>query len=74
MTNLPNDDLKAIGCEKILLDEPSGVAAISTEIEKPVALKSRLRCRICFWLDGVDAVKKGQIVITGKHLTGLGGV
>ena len=71
MTNLPNDDLKTVGCEKILLDELSGAAATSTEIEKPAALKTRLRCRLCFWLDGVDEVKKGQIAIAGRHFLAL---
>ena len=34
---------------------------ISTETEKQVLLKSRRRCCLCFWLDGVDEVQKGQI-------------
>ncbi len=71
MTNLPNDDIKTAGCEKILLDELSGAAATSTEIEKPAALKSSLRCCLCFWLDGVDAVRKGQIAIISRHFLAL---
>ena len=34
---------------------------ISTETEAHILLKSRRRCCLCFWLDGVDEVQKGQI-------------
>ena len=34
---------------------------IPPEVQKQVLLKSRRRCCLCFWLDGVDKVVKGQI-------------
>ena len=34
---------------------------VSKETEKQILLKSRRRCCLCFWLDGEDAVQKGQI-------------
>lgn len=34
---------------------------IPVEVQKQVLLKSRRRCCLCFWLDGVDEVVKGQI-------------
>ena len=34
---------------------------ISKETEKLVVLKSRRRCCLCYWQDGVDEVQKGQI-------------
>jgi len=34
---------------------------IPADIQKQVLLKSRRRCCLCFWLDGVDEVVKGQI-------------
>jgi len=32
-----------------------------SKTEQQVLLKSRRRCCLCFWLDGVDKVQKGQI-------------
>lgn len=34
---------------------------IPAKVEKQLLLKSRRRCCLCFWLDGVDEVVKGQI-------------
>mgnify|MGYP003108983378 CR=1 FL=1 len=34
---------------------------IPAEVQKQVLLNSRRRCCLCFWLDGVDEVVKGQI-------------
>jgi len=34
---------------------------VSKETEQQVLLKSRRRCCLCFWLEGVDEVQKGQI-------------
>lgn len=34
---------------------------ISADTQKQVLLKSRRRCCLCFWLEGVDDVVKGQI-------------
>lgn len=34
---------------------------IPAEVQKQVLLKSRRRCCLCFWLNGVDDVVKGQI-------------
>ena len=34
---------------------------IPSEVQKQVLLRSRRRCCLCFWLDGVDEVVKGQI-------------
>jgi hypothetical protein len=35
--------------------------AISDEVQNSVLLKSRRRCCLCFWLEGIDNVVKGQI-------------
>jgi hypothetical protein len=35
--------------------------AISGEDQDSVLLKSRRRCCLCFWLEGIDEVVKGQI-------------
>ncbi len=35
--------------------------AISDELQNSVLLKSRRRCCLCFWLEGIDEVVKGQI-------------
>jgi hypothetical protein len=35
--------------------------AISDEVQNSVLLKSRRRCCLCFWLEGIDEVVKGQI-------------
>ena len=40
--------------------------AVPSETEKKVLIKSRRRCCICFWLEGIDKVQKGQIA----HLDG----
>ena len=34
---------------------------IPADVQKQVLLKSRRRCCLCFWLDGVDEAVKGQI-------------
>ncbi len=34
---------------------------IPADVQKQVLLKSRRRCCLCFWLEGVDEVVKGQI-------------
>jgi len=34
---------------------------ISDEVQNSVLLKSRRRCCLCFWLEGIDDVAKGQI-------------
>jgi hypothetical protein len=35
--------------------------AISDAVQTNILLKSRRRCCICFWLQGLDEIKKGQI-------------
>lgn len=34
---------------------------VPDEVQKQVLLQSRRRCCLCFWLDGIDEVVKGQI-------------
>jgi hypothetical protein len=41
---------------------------ISDEVQNSVLLKSRRRCCLCFWLEGIDDVVKGQIAhLDQKH-------
>ncbi len=35
--------------------------AISESVERSILTKSRRRCCLCFWLDGADEVKRGQL-------------
>lgn len=43
-------------------------AEITDAIQTSILLKSRRRCCLCFWLQGIDEVKKGQMChIDGNH-------
>lgn len=42
--------------------------AISDAVQTRILLRSRRRCCLCFWLDGEDEVKKGQLAhLDGNH-------
>lgn len=49
------------GGEGITKDEAMSRKSIPDSVQTNILLKSRRRCCICFWLEGHDEVKKGQI-------------
>jgi hypothetical protein len=43
--------------------------AVCSDTQKNVLLRSRRRCCLCFWLDGVDKAQKGQIAHLNRDNT-----